>query len=102
MKNVEEIIAELRSITEWSRPNVAYEKTMDLLNELEEVINPSKPEPLINNQVKFTPQTPEVVELSESLVVEIPNDVNITIDDIKAEVSEPVKKVIAKRPKVTK
>lgn len=91
MRNLEEIIIELKSVTEWSRPNVAYEKTMELISELELYIAPKETEKQpIKQSIK--------VEVEKT---EIPNDINISIDDIKSEVVEPVKKVIGKRPKAT-
>jgi hypothetical protein len=39
MRTAKEIIDQLRQTTEWSLPNIKYQETMDLINELDEVIN---------------------------------------------------------------
>lgn len=84
MRTPLEIIAELKHVTEWSRPNMAFEQTITLLNELEEAISPSQPEPVIV----------DVAETND--IPEIPDLENISIEDIKPK-SIPTPK-IGKRP----
>jgi hypothetical protein len=88
MRTPQEIVTELKHVTEWSRPNMAFEQTMTLLNELEEAISPSQPEPVIA----------EIVEVVD--VPEIPNLENISIEDVRP-ASKPTPK-IGKRPVVKK
>ncbi len=88
MRTPLEIVTELKHVTEWSRPNMAFEQTMTLLNELEEAISPSQPEPVIA----------EIVEVVD--VPEIPNLENISIEDVRP-ASKPTPK-IGKRPVVKK
>ncbi len=90
MRTPLEIVTELKHVTEWSRPNMAFEQTMTLLNELEEAISPPQPEPII-----------EVVEIVEIVdTPDIPDLENISIDDIRP-ASIPTPK-IGKRPVVKK
>jgi hypothetical protein len=88
MRTPLEIVTELKHVTEWSRPNMAFEQTMTLLNELEEAISPKQPEPTIV----------EVVEIVD--VPEIPEMENISIEDVRP-ASKPTPK-IGKRPVVKK
>ena len=88
MRTPLEIVTELKHVTEWSRPNMAFEQTMTLLNELEEAISPSQPEPVIVDVV-------EVVD-----VPKIPDLENISIEDVRP-ASKPTPK-IGKRPVVKK
>jgi hypothetical protein len=67
---------------------MAFEQTMTLLNELEEAISPTQPEPTIV----------EVVEIVD--VPEIPEMENISIEDVRP-ASIPTPK-IGKRPVVKK
>jgi hypothetical protein len=91
MRTPLEIVTELKHVTEWSRPNMAFEQTMALLNELEEAILPSQPEPVVAEIV-------EVVEIVD--VPEIPETENISIEDMRP-ASNPTPK-IGKRPVVKK
>ena len=88
MRTPLEIVTELKHVTEWSRPNMAFEQTMTLLNELEEAISPPQPEPIIA----------EIVEVVD--VPEIPDTENISIEDVRP-ASIPTPK-IGKRPVVKK
>ena len=91
MRTPLEIVTELKHVTEWSRPNMAFEQTMTLLNELEEAISPSQPKPIIADIV-------EVVEVVDT--PEIPETENISIEDVRP-ASIPTPK-IGKRPVVKK
>jgi len=64
MRTPLEIVTELKHVTEWSRPNMAFEQTMTLLNELEEAISPSQPKPVIAEIV-------EVVEVVRLVLIEL-------------------------------
>ena len=88
MRTPLEIVTELKHVTEWSRPNMAFEQTMTLLNELEAAISPPQPEPVIA----------EIVEVVD--VPEIPDLENISIEDVRP-ASIPTPK-IGKRPVVKK
>ena len=45
MEKLLESISQLRHVTEWSQPNMKFDETMALINELEEEIkNPKQPE----------------------------------------------------------
>lgn len=43
MRNIQEIITDLRSTLEWSQPNVRYNEFLSLINELELVSSPKPP-----------------------------------------------------------
>ena len=88
MRTPLEIVTEIKHVTEWSRPNMAFEQTMTLLNELEAAISPPQPEPVIA----------EIVEVVD--VPEIPDLENISIEDVRP-ASIPTPK-IGKRPVVKK
>ena len=88
MRTPLEIVTELKHVTEWSRPNMAFEQTMTLLNELEAAISPPQPKPAIA----------EIVEVVD--VPKIPDLSNISIEDVRP-ASIPTPK-IGKRPVVKK
>ena len=62
MRTTQQILADLRHTTEWSQPNIKYNETMALINELEAVLNEVKT--TIDKAAKPTPAVPvaEVVE----------------------------------------
>jgi len=50
MRTPQEIIAELKNVTYWSQPNIKFNDTMALLNELEATLNPVEEEPIIDTE----------------------------------------------------
>ena len=70
MRTTQQILADLRHTTEWSQPNIKYNETMALINELEAVLNEVKT--TIDKAAKPTPVEPvaevveEVVEVTEA------------------------------------
>ena len=50
MRTPQEIIAELKHVTYWSQPNIKFNDTMALLNELEATLNPVEEEPIIDTE----------------------------------------------------
>ena len=69
MRTLEDIIAELKHVTYWSQPNLKYDETMKLLNELEATLNPIEEviveEPIV--EIIEEPTEEHVEDISESL-----------------------------------
>ena len=59
MRTPQTIIQELKNVTHWSQPNIKYNETMALLNELEAALNSQpttkKPEPVVVEAVVEEP-----------------------------------------------
>ena len=60
MREPLEIIADLKHVTHWSQPNIKFEETMHLLNELESALTPiieetPPPEPTIKEPITEEP-----------------------------------------------
>jgi hypothetical protein len=69
MREPLEIIANLKHVTHWSQPNIKFDETMQLLNELESVLTPIIEEPVVEE-----PIIEEVIEepVVEEVVVKAP------------------------------
>jgi hypothetical protein len=77
MRTLEDIIAELKHITYWSQPNLKYDETMKLLNELEATLNPIEEpvveEPIIEEHVEdISESLSNILSLLETGAVEEP------------------------------
>jgi hypothetical protein len=59
MRTPQEIIAELKHVTYWSQPNIKFNDTMALLNELEATLNPIEEEPIIEEPTVEEPTVEE-------------------------------------------
>jgi hypothetical protein len=57
MRTPLEIVAELKNVTHWSQPNIKFNETMALLNELEATLTPTEPvkNPVVETVVVETP-----------------------------------------------
>ena len=68
MRNPLEIVAELKNVTHWSQPNIKYNETMALLNELEAALNPTQP-------IEKTVEKPVVEKTFEEVISDIVEEV---------------------------
>jgi hypothetical protein len=106
MRTPLEIIAELKHVTNWSQPNIKFEETMALINELETVLTV---EEIVENPIEFTEPTKEEIEFFDAALadfLEIEEEVfaNLTEEEtaqLLPEPTPPVKKTPAK-PKAKK
>lgn len=87
MRTLEEILSELRHVTEWSRPNIAFETTMNLINEIEAIYTQST-------------QPVEVVEVEVEETPVIPDDIEFTIEDM-VEPTQAIEEGVLVEPVVT-
>jgi len=57
MRTPLEIVKELKNVTHWSQPNIKFNETMALLNELETALTPQEPvkKPVVETVVVETP-----------------------------------------------
>jgi hypothetical protein len=72
MRTPQEIIAELKNVTYWSQPNIKFNDTMALLNELEATLNPVEEEPIIEEPIVEEEPTVEEPTVEEPTVEENP------------------------------
>ena len=106
MRTPLEIIAQLKHVTYWSQPNIAFTETMALINELETVLTV---EEIIDNPIEFTePTKAEIESFNEAVAdfLEIEDAIfdNLTEEEtaqLAPETTPPVKKTPAK-PKAKK
>jgi len=106
MRTPLEIIAQLKHVTYWSQPNIAFTETMALINELETVLTV---EEIVENPTEFTEPTKEEIEFFDAALedfLEIEDTVfdNLTEEEtaqLLPEPTQPVKKTSAK-PKAKK
>jgi hypothetical protein len=97
MRTLEDIIAELKHVTYWSQPNLKYDETMKLLNELEATLNPIEEviveEPIV--EIIEEPTEEHVEDISESLS-------NILSLLENGAVEEPIAEVVAPKKTTTR
>ena len=106
MRTPLEIIAQLKHVTYWSQPNIAFAETMALINELETVLTV---EEIVENPTEFTEPTKEEIEFFDAVLedfLEIEDTLfdNLTEEEtaqLTPETKPPVKKTPAK-PKAKK
>ena len=67
MRTPLEIIAELKHVTYWSQPNIAFTETMALINELETVLTV---EEIVENPIEFTEPTKEEIEFFDAALAD--------------------------------
>jgi len=74
MREPLEIIANLKQVTYWSQPNIKFDETMQLLNELENALTPVEVEPIVEKPIVEEPIVEEVIEevVVEELITEEP------------------------------
>ena len=72
MRTPQEIIAELKHVTYWSQPNIKFNDTMALLNELEATLNPVEEEPIIEEIIIEEPIVEEEPTVEEKPVIKKP------------------------------
>jgi hypothetical protein len=97
MRTLEDIIAELKHVTYWSQPNLKYDETMKLLNELEAALNP------IEEVVVEEP----IVEVVEEPTEEFNEDISESLSNIlslleNGAVEEPIVEVVAPKKTTTR
>ena len=97
MRTLEDIIAELKHVTYWSQPNLKYDETMKLLNELEAALNP------IEEVVVEEP----IVEVVEEPTEEFNEDISESLSNILSlletgAVEEPIVEVVAPKKTTTR
>jgi hypothetical protein len=100
MRKLEDILSELRHVTEWSRPNIAFETTMNLINEIEATYTqPTQPVEVVEVEVEETPQIPDDVEFTiEDMVEPTPVIEEIVVEPVV--IAKPVvEKVIGRKPR---
>ena len=105
MRTPLEIIGELKHVTYWSQPNIKFNETMALLNELETSLNPV--EETIEEDI---PQIPEPEFPQEGQIVLMKDEngifeeyiVDETVVEEPVTETPPVKKPVAKKPAVKK
>jgi hypothetical protein len=85
MRNVNEIITDLKYNIEWSQPNVRYNNLIELVKELEQALNPT-------SEV-VVPETPvveetETVSISEEPLVETITTESVKTDEVETPTTE--------------
>lgn len=80
MRTPQEIIDNLKQVTYWSQPNMKYQETMDLINELESSLNPTEEilTEIIEPEITKEPQTILIKDDSDDFSE---FDVEITIEE---------------------
>lgn len=67
MRTPLEIIAELKHVTNWSQPNIKFEETMALINELENVLTV---EEIVDNPIESLEPTKEEIEFFDAALAD--------------------------------
>ena len=103
MRTPLEIIAQLKHVTYWSQPNIAFTETMALINELETVLTVDE---VIDNPIEPTKDEVEFFDaaLADFLEIEDEAFANLTEEktaQLTPEIKPPIKKTPAK-PKAKK
>jgi hypothetical protein len=104
MRTLEEILSELRHVTEWSRPNIAFETTMNLINEIEATYNqPTQPVEVVEIEIEETPVIPDDIEFTiENMIEPTPVIEEVVVEPVVTAkpVAKPVvEKVIGRKPR---
>jgi hypothetical protein len=106
MRELEEILSELRHVTEWSRPNIAFETTMNLINEIEATYTqPTQPVEVVDvvvekvEEIEETPQIPDDVEFTIEDMVEPTLLIEEVVVEPVATAKPVVEKVIGRKPR---
>ncbi len=99
MRELEEILSELRHVTEWSRPNIAFETTMNLINEIEAIFPTTQPVEVVVVEIEETPQIPDDVEFTiEDMIEPTPVIEEVVVEPVVT--AKPVvEKVIGRKPR---
>ena len=95
MKTPLEIIQDLKHVTYWSQPNIKYDETMALLNELEAALNPTEPEVEVIPAM-IEDMITEAVEVTEEPVVEEVVTEEVVTEEVVTETSTTNKKATKK------
>ena len=105
MRTLEEILSELRHVTEWSRPNIAFETTMNLINEIEAIYTqPTQPVEVAEVEIEETPVIPDDIEFTIEDMVEPTQTIEegVLVEPVVTAkpVAKPVvEKVIGRKPR---
>ena len=100
MRTLEEILSELRHVTEWSRPNIAFETTMNLINEIEAIhTQPTQPVEVVEVEVEETPVIPDDVEFTIEDMVEPTPVIEENVVEPVVTAKPVVEKVIGRKPR---
>jgi hypothetical protein len=105
MRTPLEIIAELKHVTYWSQPNIKYDETMKLLNELEATLNPIEEvvveEPIVEELTVNEELTEEDIEkFNESLASFL--EIEVVEESTEEIIEEPTVEVVTPKKRTRK